>query len=282
MGKLQECLNKYPAVSVVLNTHNSEKTPALLERALTSVAAQVFNETWELLLVVDGLPSQEIQDIVKKFTDAEGSDEGDLFILANGTKIPLNFFGAGDEPSGYQCYPKNQGITLSKGEFICFLDHDNEFTPNHLQVLWDTIHEGNVWPDFAYGRRHYVIDFSEDEEVEIELPEGQKIKLQDRESPYVEWNQENIQMLGQPMTNFIDTSDFMISKGALWNTYLATGMMWNEGKRRFGDWELIARMVFYAGIRGKGVDEIVQIYHWTGDNMQLTRPLNEVPDKKAI
>ena len=98
----------------------------------------------------------------------------------------------------------------------------------------------------------------------------------------MEFNQDNIQFLGQPMTNFIDTSDFMICKGTIWRMILSTGMAWNEGRRRFGDWEFIARLVYYAGGRGKGIDEIVQRYHWTGDNMQLTRPVNEVPDKKRV
>jgi len=273
-----------PAVSVILNTHNGIKVPECLPRALESLKAQVFDNTWEIIVVNDGPASKEIVDIVRGFCDQEGTDDGDLFVLNDGTKIPFTFLDAGDEPSGYQCYPKNQGIYVSRGEFVCFLDYDNEFTPNHLQVLFDAIHEGKVWPDFAYGRRKYVIAFKDEGEAEatVKLPEGHEITLNERESPYMEWNQENLQHLAQPMTNFIDTSDFMIARGALWRTSLATGMLWNESKRRFGDWEFIARMVFFAGIRGKAVDEVVQVYHWTGDNMQLTRPVNGSPDKKVV
>lgn len=282
MTDLNDTLEAYPAVSVILNTHNSEKTPELLKRSLESVKCQRFDQTWELLVVCDGDPADNIKDTMKEFVDSEGSQVGDLFTLHDGTSVPLKFFGAGEVPSGYQCYPKNQGIVVSAGEFICFLDHDNEFTPDHLQVLWNAMHEGSVWPDFTYGRRKYLVDFSDDVKTEVTMPDGTTIELEERDSPYVEWTPENIQRLQQPMTNFIDTSDFMIAKGALWRTHLATKMMWNEDKRRFGDWELIARMVFFAGVRGKGVDHIVQHYHWTGDNMQLTRPVNEVPQKKAI
>jgi hypothetical protein len=44
----------------------------------------------------------------------------------------------------------------------------------------------------------------------------------------------------------------------------------------------LTRAAFFAGWRGKAVDEVVSIYHWTGDNVQLTRAANETPDKKKI
>lgn len=277
---LAEVLKKYPVVSVIINTHNSPKSPTLLKRALKSVQAQVFDQTFEVLMVCDGQPSEDIVNAVKEIADSEGSEAGDLLRLNNGDAVPFAFFGAGDEASGYQCYPKNQAIYVAKGEYICFLDQDNEFSTNHLQVLWNAMYEDKIWPDFTYGRRKYVID--EGCETTVKLPGGQEITLNEKESPFIQFTAETAQMLGTPSTNFIDTSDFMIAKGALWRTYMATGMMWNEGKRRFGDWELIARMVFFAGIRGKGVDEVVQTYHWTGDNMQLTRSPNEEPKKERV
>ena len=89
-------------------------------------------------------------------------------------------------------------------------------------------------------------------------------------------------MSQSPLHGFVDTGDMMIAKGALWRTQLATQMMWNEGMRRFGDWELIVRAGNFAGLRGKAVDKVVQNYYWHGKNLQLTRSPNEGVEKRAL
>lgn len=269
---------KYPHISAIVNCHNHPKTPRLLKRALDSIAAQQLNPDlrWEVVVVCDGKPDDAIVEVVKGF-----SDEDDNFVVASGTRPHLTFFGT-DEASGYQCYPKNTAIVhQSKGEYISFLDYDNEWTPQHLQVLYDAMIEGVVWPDFTYGRRKYVVDGECDSTVK--LPGGQEVTLAERETPLIEWTNEAVQMLAHgPMYNFVDTSDFMIARGALWRLQVATGRLWNEEMRRFADWELITRGAHFAGLRGKAVDAVVQIYHWHGDNVQLTRAATEEPQKKSV
>ena len=255
-------------VTAIVNSHNAEKVVELLPRALESVLAQdIEGVEWEVILVNDGEPMQEIIDLAqvysKKFED-------------NG--VAFTFFGT-EEESGYQCRPKNVAIWHAQGEYLSFLDYDNEWTPNHLRVLYEAITEGTVWDDFVYGRRRYVID--EGCEKEMQLPSGGTKTLPEGDTELVEWNQKTMAVLGSsPMGNFVDTSDFMTSKGSFWRLQMATGKMWNESFRRFGDWELLARAAFFAGWRGKAVDEIVNIYHWTGDNLQLTRPWRETPEKE--
>lgn len=261
--------NKYYKLTAILNTYNGKKVPSLLPRSLDSILNQQFNQTWECIVVNDGKPNKEIVDIVEQY-DSKFKEKN----------IPLTFFGT-EEESGYQCKPKNIAIYHAKGEYISFLDYDNEWTPNHLQVLYDSIVEGDVWPDFTYGRREYVID--KDCSKEITLPNNKKINLQEGKSPLREWNMENVMSLGQSSThNFVDTSDFLTSKGAFWWLQEKTGMMWNEGMRRFGDWELITRAAFYCGWRGKAVDEVVSKYYWTGSNLQLTRSVKETPEGEVI
>jgi len=130
-----------------------------------------------------------------------------------------------------------------------------------------------VWPDFVYGRREYVLDDGVEDEVRGEkLPVGP--------SSYQELNQYGMSRLASsPLLNFIDTSDSLISRGAYWLLARETGCMWNPHYRRFGDWEMFTRAVFYGGWRGKAVDHIVQRYHWTGTNLQIVRPPNETPVK---
>jgi glycosyltransferase involved in cell wall biosynthesis len=267
-------VDKYPVITAIVNSHNSPNTSLLLERAIRSVAAQQLTIPWEVVVVNDGPPDDGIGKMLEGWVEA-GSEMGeDKLKVVEGTYKPnFKFFGT-DEASGYQCYPKNVATYHAKGEFISYLDYDNEWTPTHLADLYEAHMEGVVWPDFTYGRRRYVVDEGADREVT--LPDGAKVTLKEYDSEFVVWDEVALNRLAaSPMYNFIDSSDFMITKGALWWMQAKHEMMWNERLRRFADWELMARGAHMVGWRGKGVDKVLSIYHWHGSNVQLTRPVNE-------
>jgi glycosyltransferase involved in cell wall biosynthesis len=259
----------WPTLTVILNTHNTPDTVRLTTRSLDSILSQEFSEPWEVIVVNDGKPSDELVMLMTVFTpkfEAKGVD--------------LTFFGTGEE-SGYQCMPKNYGLDHSHGEYVCFLDMDNEYLPGHLQVLYDALTEGSVWPDFTYARRHYMRD--EGVEVKATLPGGKEVDLPEGDSPFVEWTPMNFYMMStSPLAGFVDSSDFMTSRGAFWRLHLATDRRWNEALRRFGDWEVIVRGAGLAGWRGKAVDKVLTNYFWTGKNLQLTRPATETPQGKVM
>lgn len=237
-----------PVISAIVTTYNRAN---LLARALDSILAQTYRD-FELIVVHDG----PLDDATKAIYEAYEARFDAAAITAR--------FVATDENSGYQCVPKNWGTYLARGTYIAYLDDDNEWTPQHLELLFNAIEEGENWPDFTYGRREYVHD------------EGAPSGLCVGPSPHRPF-EESVALLQNATTNFIDTSDALFAKGALWRAELATGHIWNEGLRRFGDWELVTRGVYFAGWRGKAVDAIVQRYHWHTENLQHTRPLNEVP-----
>lgn len=248
--------SEYPCVTAVINTFERGD---LLDRALASVLEQTYTD-FEVLVIHDGPADQRTIDVCEKYYE-----------LFDAKEIDFAFMGL-QENSGYQCVPKNVGVTHARGDYIAYLDDDNEWTPNHLSVLVSAIEEGDQWPDFVYGRRLYVADG--DAPAELQDKVGQ--------SPLVPITQATLEGLAQsPLNNFIDTSDTLISRGAMWMLHEKTGMMWNEGKRRFGDWELFTRALFYAGWRGKPVMDVVQVYHWHGGNLQHTRPAHETPVLQA-
>ncbi len=261
--------NEVLHLTVIVNTFNGEFVAGMIPRALDSVLAQSIDVPWEVIVVNDGRPTKDIRDAIEPYAKR-----------FEARSVQFTFFGTEDE-SGYQCKPKNVALLHAKGEYIAFLDYDNEWTPQHLDGLYAAMIAGNVWPDFAYSRIKYVLDEGCDEEVT--LPGGKKKhKLVTGDAPLQEWNQEGQNRLGQPLSNFIDTSSVMLSKGAFWRLSMATGFMWNEEYRRFGDWELMARGVFFAGWRGQAVDNLSLVYHWTGKNLQLTRPVNESPERRTV
>jgi glycosyltransferase involved in cell wall biosynthesis len=245
---------QYPLITVILNTHPAAH--ALLGRAVESVLAQTYQD-YEFIIVCDGEPGKEMAEVIARYND----DFEKLAILGT--------FLATEEVFGSQAGPKNWATYHAKGAYIAYLDGDNAWHPAHLQRLLDAMRESEVWPDFTYGRRRYVRDEGAPEKVgDTPLLEG--------ESGFQPWGADAIDRLkSHPMNNFIDTSDFLVSKGALYNKIHRTGWAWNEKHRRFGDWILMVEGVCFAGWRGRGVDEVLTDYHWHSENISHSRPAHE-------
>lgn len=102
--------NTFPKVSVILPTYNSEKT---IERAVNSVLHQSLT-SFELLICDDASVDSTV-DIIKNFTKTE-----DRLTLLQSKKNQ----GAGAS--------RNMGLEVAKGEYIAFLDSDDEWLPNKL------------------------------------------------------------------------------------------------------------------------------------------------------
>ena len=96
-----------PKISVIITTHNRSK---LLQRALDSVMAQTFKD-YELI-IVDDCSKDNTQEIVSKYFPSS-------LYYRNVTNLG---------PAG----SRNKGFQLSKGEYIVYLDDDNEFMPDFL------------------------------------------------------------------------------------------------------------------------------------------------------
>lgn len=107
-----------PYFSVILPTYNRS---ALLKRAIKSVIKQEF-EDWELIIVDDG-STDDTGKIVEAFHDSR-----------------INYV---YQANGMVAKARNNGITKSRGEYICFLDDDDEYLDTHLKVLNSNIKENS-------------------------------------------------------------------------------------------------------------------------------------------
>lgn len=243
---------KYPKVSVVISTYNR---PQMLDRALASVHAQTFSD-FEVVVVDDASPCiDEMQALMTKWETA---------FLAHGVEFwPYRV----EENSGYQCYPKNRGIEKSRGDYIAYLDDDNEWRRDHLATLVRAI-ESDFSTDMVYSRVHYTID---DDEARTKLSEEFNGRVPEGDTVGVEWNPN---LLTQ--RNFVDTSTVLHSRGAFWRMVRKDDYGWDESLRRFGDWNFIWRWAL-AGLNARLVDEVTVDYHWHSGSLQLTRPLVEQP-----
>jgi hypothetical protein len=247
-----------PLVSIVMAAHNGDIK--YLPRCLASIQAQTIADDIELIVAFDGTPDEEAVAIMND----------------NPSKLPKQHPGVGviwdpeGKKTGYYTLPRNRALPHCRAPYIANIDIDNEWRPAHLEGLVTAIREmssSRGWPHFAYSRRDYVKD-PECEDPEDKLPTGP--------SNYVPWNAETVMALNSsPNANFVDTSDFLMSKGAYYELGLRTGYPWNPDQRRFGDWELMCR-VSRCGFWGVAVDQVTHIYHWTGKNLQTNRWLSDI------
>jgi glycosyltransferase involved in cell wall biosynthesis len=171
-----------PLVSIILPTYNRADA---IERALASVRAQTWSD-WELIVVDDGSTDDTVARI-------EGFDPR-LRLLRQ-----QNQGTAG---------ARNTALRACKGDFIAFLDSDDEWLPHHLElcVAFLTAHpeEGFVtnelWEDFGGGRivKHYRVEIAEwypgtAREIGsrlFALPEGERddyLRVYQTREPIGEW-----------------------------------------------------------------------------------------------
>lgn len=243
---------------MIIATH---KRPTLLRRALDSVLAQTFQD-FECWCIHDGPADKDTEMVYEEYFTKFDEKGIDFYPVAL------------DTHTGYYTTPRNVATENCRGVYIANLDDDNEWIPTALSDLYTAMDEGEIWPDLVYGRRTYVLDPGAPLEHN-----GVNIKAMEGESAFVPWDDiAHIRIAGnQPMFNFIDSSDFLVAKGALYRLAVKAGHIWDDNKRRFGDFYLVSDGLLHSNWRFKALDKVVQIYHITGDNVSLTRPVNEIP-----
>jgi len=101
-----------PKVSIIIPTYNSS---LFIKRAIDSAINKTFKD-WELL-IVDDCSKDNTMELVSEFIKQDPR----IKLL----KTPEN--------SGGPAMPKNIGIENAQGEYVAFLDHDDEWLPEKLE-----------------------------------------------------------------------------------------------------------------------------------------------------
>jgi glycosyltransferase involved in cell wall biosynthesis len=110
--QLSDFMLQEPLVSIIMPSYNRI---GMLERALHSVISQNY-QNWELLVVDDA------------------STDGTINLLKNFSSIDkrINFFRL--ETNGGACVARNVGLQAAKGEYVTFLDSDDEYLPKKVEL----------------------------------------------------------------------------------------------------------------------------------------------------
>lgn len=101
-----------PTISVIMPAYNAA---SFIESAIRSVMRQTY-QNWELL-VLDDRSTDETASIAEKLA----SQDSRIRVIRR------------EENSGGAAKVRNQGITLARGEYIAFLDSDDEWLPEKLE-----------------------------------------------------------------------------------------------------------------------------------------------------
>lgn len=138
-------MSSTPFVSVIMPTYNRA---GLIGKALESVLAQSF-QNWELLIIDDG-STDNTKEVIAKYTDHRIR-----YIYQNNAE---------------RCAARNNGIRQSLGKYITFLDSDDYYLPNRLQLLYAELESRGFPEGFFYtGLQLQDIDTGKKENKDVSL-----------------------------------------------------------------------------------------------------------------
>lgn len=104
-------------VSVVVPTYRSGKG---LNRLVASLDAQTLpTSDWEVVFVDDGSPDDTYERL--------------LAIQSERPNVRIERI----ENSGWPCRPRNIGTDLARGEYVAYMDHDDELYPDALRAAYE-------------------------------------------------------------------------------------------------------------------------------------------------
>ncbi|TAE31091.1 MAG: glycosyltransferase family 2 protein [Cytophagales bacterium] len=115
-----------PLISIITSTYNRSN---VLRYAIESVRQQTLTD-WELIVVSDAA-TDDTPDVVASF-----ADERIRFV-----ELAHNH--------GEQSVPNNIGLSLARGQFVAFLNHDDLWLPDHLECSYNRLLETGA--DLVFG-----------------------------------------------------------------------------------------------------------------------------------
>lgn len=132
-GDREVCWTDEPEPLVTVRVATFNRGPLVAERALASAVAQTY-ERLEILVIGDACDAAT-EDAVRSVDDPRVRF---INLAAQGLYPELAHFRR--KVAG--AHPMNVGVTLASGAWIAPLDDDDEFTPNHVELLVEHARSG--------------------------------------------------------------------------------------------------------------------------------------------
>lgn len=126
-------------VSIIVPVYNAEK---YIEQTIRHVAAQIYTD-WELLLVVDGSGDRSVQ-VIQDYRETEGEERLRLIV---------------SEENMGAAKARNKGLQEAKGRYIAYLDADDLWMPEKLELELQFMREKQaafVFSGYEFADQHGV------------------------------------------------------------------------------------------------------------------------------
>ncbi|PCJ82684.1 MAG: hypothetical protein COA49_01080 [Bacteroidetes bacterium] len=212
--------NYNPIISVVIPYYNRSST---IKRTIKSVLEQTLS-SWEMIIVDDGsevLERDALFQIVRDFNDNR------ISVIPNEKNC-----GGG--------HARNVGIIESKGEYIAFLDSDDEWYQNKLQLQFE-LHRDNDEKLISYTKS--IIKYGEGSEQQEPIPKI-AITPNDKIADYL----------------FVK-GGFMPTPSLFGSTKVLQNCLFDTSLSRHQDYDLLLSLESY-GCDFKMIDEVLVTIHW--------------------
>jgi len=131
-----------PSVSIITPTQNR---PGFLPRALKSIADQTYKD-YEIIVTQDG-----------------GESVGPIISDARSQGVPVRLVVSAESKG--PSHARNLALKISRGRWIAYLDDDDLYYPDHLQVLVEALENSNM--KIAYTNSNLVIEAFENGELAV-------------------------------------------------------------------------------------------------------------------
>jgi glycosyltransferase involved in cell wall biosynthesis len=188
-----------PLVSIIVRTKDR---PKLLERAIQSIAAQIYRPI-EVILVNDGGCDLNVEELMGILGD-----------------ISLKYIRL--EKNTGRANAGNVGIESAKGSYIGFLDDDDEFYPKHIALLVSALEQ----IDYKIAYTDSEIAFIEYDTDKKEFIGKEKRVFSTRDFSFADLVVENY----IPLINLLFKKEVLVSVGGF-----------DESLELFEDWDLLIR-----------------------------------------
>lgn len=140
-------------ITVIITTCKRE--PAIVKRAINSIISQTYKE-WELI-VVDDSPE-----------DFEQRSEVYQSVIAYSDKYNVKYIQ--NEKNSGACFSRNVGMNMAQGEYIAFLDDDDEWLPEKLEEQLKTLQKESDDTALVYGPYIVFNEITKEKSIN-EIPE---------------------------------------------------------------------------------------------------------------
>lgn len=183
-----------PLISIITPTYNRGY---IIGTTIDSVLNQTYPH-WEHIVVDDG-SKDDTHEIIQRFNEPR-----------------IKYF---KQENKGQSVARNKGLEMAQGEWIAYLDSDNEFFPNYLEVMAQNVTSN---PDAVYviarGRRTLEL-----------YKDGKMVETIDESSDFPDTlSPKDIGL----KTYHFDTNGFMHSRAVI-----EAGIRYDENMRSFEDWD---------------------------------------------